>query len=67
MKAKEVGYAFHYPIPCHLQKAYHFLNHKVGDMPNSEYLANHCVSLPMFPEMTNDEISSVIKCLNTFN
>ena len=66
MKAKEVGYAFHYPIPCHLQKAYHFLNHKVGDMPNSEYLANNCVSLPMFPEMTNDEISSVIHCLNNF-
>ena len=66
MKVKEVGYAFHYPIPCHLQKAYEFLNHKIGDMPNSEYLASHCVSLPMFPEMTNEEVSAVIDCLNTF-
>ena len=66
MKVKEVGYAFHYPIPCHLQKAYEFLNHKIGDMPNSEYLASHCVSLPIFPEMTNEEVSAVIDCLNTF-
>ncbi|UPT66257.1 MAG: DegT/DnrJ/EryC1/StrS family aminotransferase [Sphingobacteriales bacterium JAD_PAG50586_3] len=30
--------AFHYPVPCHLQKAYAHLNYKEGDMPNSEYL-----------------------------
>ncbi len=40
--------AFHYPIPCHLQKAYSNLGHQVGDFPNSEYLATHCISLPMF-------------------
>jgi dTDP-4-amino-4,6-dideoxygalactose transaminase len=54
-----VGYAFHYPIPCHLQKAYASLNYKLGDFPHSEYLASHCISLPLFPEMTEEEISRV--------
>ena len=43
--------AFHYPVPCHLQKAYEFLNHRIGDCPHTEYLAKHCISLPMFPEI----------------
>ena len=58
--------AFHYPIPCHLQKAYKNLGYKVGDFPNSEYLANNCVSLPMYPELTDDEVNYVIKTVNKF-
>lgn len=59
--------AFHYPVPCHLQKAYKHLGYQMGDFPNSEYLAEHCVSLPMFPELTEDEVNKVISCLNDFN
>ena len=62
----EVGYAFHYPVPCHLQKAYADLGYKQGDMPNAEYLASHCVSLPIFPEMTDEEVNSVISAVNSF-
>lgn len=58
--------ALHYPVPCHLQKAYKNLNHKVGDFPHSEYLAAHCVSLPMFAELLDDEVSYVIQCLNKY-
>jgi dTDP-4-amino-4,6-dideoxygalactose transaminase len=58
--------AFHYPVPCHLQKAYAHLNYKKGDCPNSEYLAEHCVSLPMFAELTNAEVSQVIEAVNQF-
>ena len=58
-----VGYAFHYPIPCHLQKAYAPLNYKLGDFPHSEYLASHCISLPLFPEMTDEEISRVCEVI----
>ncbi len=56
----------HYPVPCHLQKAYADLNHKVGDFPNSEALANSCVSLPMFAELTDEEIDTVIKAINAY-
>jgi dTDP-4-amino-4,6-dideoxygalactose transaminase len=58
--------AFHYPVPCHLQKAYSYLNHKVGDFPNSEYLASHCVSLPMFAELEDHEVSKVIDVINKY-
>jgi dTDP-4-amino-4,6-dideoxygalactose transaminase len=58
--------ALHYPVPCHLQKAYEHLGHKQGDFPNSEYLAAHCVSLPMYAELTDDEVSFVIDSLNKY-
>jgi dTDP-4-amino-4,6-dideoxygalactose transaminase len=58
--------AFHYPVPCHLQKAYAHLHYKPGDFPNAEYLASHCVSLPMFAELTDDEVSRVIEVINKF-
>jgi dTDP-4-amino-4,6-dideoxygalactose transaminase len=58
--------AFHYPVPCHLQKAYSFLNHKKGDFPNSEYLANHCLSLPMYPELSDEKVNRVINTINAY-
>jgi dTDP-4-amino-4,6-dideoxygalactose transaminase len=57
---------FHYPVPCHLQKAYSNLNYKKGDFPNSELLAANCVSLPMYNELTDEEVSYVINVINNF-
>lgn len=56
----------HYPVPCHLQKAYAHLGYKEGDCPNAERLASHCVTLPLFPEMREDEIAKVIELCNRF-
>ncbi len=56
----------HYPVPCHLQKAYAHLGYKEGDCPNAEYLASHCVTLPLFPEMRQDEVDRVIKACNEY-
>jgi dTDP-4-amino-4,6-dideoxygalactose transaminase len=58
--------AFHYPVPCHLQKAYASLGHKSGDFPNSEYLASHCVSLPMYAELADEDVDKVIQVMNKF-
>jgi len=58
--------AFHYPVPCHLQKAYKNLGYKKGDFPNAEYLAEHCVSLPMYAELTDEEINEVICIINQY-
>lgn len=58
--------AFHYPVPCHLQKAYAYLGYKEGDFPNAEYLATHCVSLPMYPELTDEQINQVIQVINKY-
>ncbi len=62
----DINAAYHYPVPCHLQKAYAHLNYKVGDFPNSEYLAAHCVSLPMYAELTDEQVGRVIIALNSY-
>lgn len=56
----------HYPVPCHLQNAYKFLNYKKGDFPESEYLSSHCLSLPIYPELTNGEAEYVVKIINKY-
>jgi dTDP-4-amino-4,6-dideoxygalactose transaminase len=56
----------HYPVPCHLQKAYVSLGYKAGDFPNAEYLAEHCLSLPMYAELTEEEVDYVIQSLNSY-
>lgn len=67
MKDQGIQTALHYPVPCHLQKAYASLGYAPGAFPKSEYLASHCVSLPMFAELTDDEVSQVILAANQFN
>jgi len=66
MKENGINPAYHYPVPCHLQKAYENLNYNKGDFPNSEYLANNCLSLPMYAELKDGEIDKVIDTLNSY-
>jgi dTDP-4-amino-4,6-dideoxygalactose transaminase len=54
-----IGTGIHYPIPLHLQKAYQHLNYKEGDFPVTERVAAEIVSLPMFPQLTQDQLTSV--------
>lgn len=66
MADADVECHMHYPVPCHLQKAYAHLGYQKGDCPNAEYLAAHCVTLPLFSEMTEDEILRVIDLCNRY-
>lgn len=66
MRRCGIGTALHYPTPCHLQKAYSSLGYKRGDLPHSEKIANTCVSLPLFPEMTDTEVDRVIEAVNAY-
>lgn len=66
LNTKEIYPALHYPVPCHLQKAYAHLGYKAGDCPNAEYLAAHCVSLPMYAEMTEEMVQRVIDAVNSY-
>lgn len=54
-----IGTQIHYPIPVHLQEAYMKLGHKAGDFPVSEKHAGEIISLPIYPELTTEEIESV--------
>ncbi|MBD3235389.1 MAG: aminotransferase class I/II-fold pyridoxal phosphate-dependent enzyme [Candidatus Eisenbacteria bacterium] len=53
----------HYPVPLHLQPAYEHLGLKPGSLPVSERVAARCISLPIFPEMTEDQIQKVARTL----
>jgi dTDP-4-amino-4,6-dideoxygalactose transaminase len=59
LEAKQIGCGIHYPVPVHLQPAYRHLGYKRGDFPVSEQSADKLVSLPMFPEMTPDQVAFV--------
>jgi dTDP-4-amino-4,6-dideoxygalactose transaminase len=64
----EAGIAtgLHYPIPVHLQQAYASLGHKPGDFPVSEQLAAQGLSLPMYPELTDEQVQYVAAKIREF-
>ena len=59
MGRRGVGCAIHYPIPVHLQEAYRHLGLGEGSFPVAERVARRLISLPMFPELTNDQVQKV--------
>jgi len=56
-----IGSAIHYPIPLHLQKAYEFMKYQKGDFPVTEKVAQEIVSLPMFPQLTKQQVVRVVE------
>jgi dTDP-4-amino-4,6-dideoxygalactose transaminase len=66
LKQQNISAGIHYPIPLHLQKAYAHLGYQAGDFPQAEKLGQRCLSLPMFPEMTKEEIHFVAAAVQEF-
>lgn len=64
LKQNEITSGVYFPVPFHLQKVYEGLGYKKGDIPNAEFVADHSCVLPMFPELTQDEIDAVIEAVN---
>jgi len=61
LKSTGIGTGIHYPIPLHLQKAYSSLGYGPGDFPVCEKIADQIVSLPMFPQMTDEQQHRVVE------
>jgi dTDP-4-amino-4,6-dideoxygalactose transaminase len=59
LAAAGVQTGIHYPVPLHLQGAYAGLGHKRGDFPQAELLADRMLSLPMYPELTEEQVDLV--------
>jgi len=53
----------YYPVPLHLQEVHAQLGHRPGDIPVAEHVARHCLSLPMFPELTDRQQQHVADAL----
>ncbi len=59
LQSAEIQTGVHYPIPVHLQPAHADLGYKAGDFPVSERIASQVLSLPLFPEMTTEQVQTV--------
>ena len=63
-----IGAMIYYPVPLHLQKVHDYLDVKEGSLPNTEEDTKLVMSLPMFPELTEEEqktvVNNVITCLH---
>jgi len=64
LKEKEIGCGVHYSIPIHLQPACQSLGYRAGVFPVTENLAEEFLSLPMFPELTEEQIEHVACCVS---
>lgn len=66
LKSNGVETLIHYPIPLHLQKAHKDLGYRKGDFPVAEKYAKEILSLPMFPELKEEEIKYVANLIKKF-
>ncbi|MDR3680575.1 MAG: DegT/DnrJ/EryC1/StrS family aminotransferase [Flavipsychrobacter sp.] len=61
-----VGTLIHYPIPPHMQQAYTHLGLKKGDFPIAEAIANSCLSLPMWPGISKNDVAYVCDTIKKY-
>jgi dTDP-4-amino-4,6-dideoxygalactose transaminase len=66
LKAAGVGAGVHYPIPVHLQPAYADLGYRRGDLPATEAFADECLSLPIYPELTAEQLEQVVTAVKGY-
>jgi dTDP-4-amino-4,6-dideoxygalactose transaminase len=63
LKENQIGHDVYYPVPLHLQECYRSLGYKEGDLPVTEEKAGEVVSIPVYPELTEEEQSFVIETI----
>jgi dTDP-4-amino-4,6-dideoxygalactose transaminase len=66
LSERKIGSTIYYPYPLHLQPLYASLGHKPGDFPHSERAAQEVLSLPMYPELRNEQIARVVDAVAEF-
>ena len=67
LAAQGIGTLIHYPVPPHRQQAYAGLNMPAGAFPIAEELADTCLSLPLWPGMTEAHVAAVAAAIRSFN
>ena len=66
LKSQGVATGIHYPVPLHLQRALGDLGYRPGDLPVTERVAGEILSLPMYAELTDEEIEFVADSIKAF-
>jgi len=66
LEEKGIGCGIHYPIPLHLQPAYSHLGYKKGDFPVAEKLSKEILSIPVYPELTTEQMNYIVESIKEF-
>jgi len=66
LKENGIQTTIYYPRPLHLQKCFDYLNYNLGDFPVAEKLCEEVLALPIYPEITEDEVSFVCNKITKF-
>ena len=61
-----IGTLIHYPIPPHMSEAYSELGYRKGDFPITEQIAESVISIPIYPQLSSEDISQICNILNEF-
>lgn len=61
-----IGTLIHYPVPPHLQKAYQHLGHRQGEFPIAEKIADTCLSLPVWPGLSQADVELIADTIKKF-
>lgn len=62
----EIGTDLIYPMPLHLQPCYASLGYQAGSLPQAEKVCANCLSLPIFPDLTDEQVDFVVATINSF-
>lgn len=61
-----IATAIYYPLSLHLQDVYRNLGYRIGDLPESEQAQDEVLSLPMYPELSDDHIARIARTISDF-
>lgn len=66
MTENEIGTEIYYPVPFHMQECFAYLGYKQGEFPVSEWCAKDSIALPIYPELTDEQIDYTVKTIKKF-